>query len=151
MSYTYDSLGNLISATDPSGTTTMTYIDGSRLATVTYSDGLSLDYTYDAGGQRTQMVEMSGKQRVVYTVNYSYNTVGQLSKLTDGSGSLIISYSYNAVGEVSREDKGDGTYSTYTYDGMGDVLDLRELRGQRHGWTARSNTPTTRRGRPPAW
>ena len=95
-------------------------------------DGLSLHYTYNAGGQRTQMVEMSGST-VTETVNYAYNTLGQLTELTDGSGNLIVSYTYNNLGELTREDKGDGTYTTYTYDADGNLLDLVELRGRRHG------------------
>ena len=78
-----------------------------------YPDGLSLEFTYNAGGQRTQMVEMSGTT-VTETVNYSYNALGQLAELTDGSGNLIVSYTYNDLGELTREDKGDGTYTTYT-------------------------------------
>ena len=41
-------------------------------------------YLYDAAGRRTQMVDQTG-----YTVSYSYNSLGQLSGLTDGSGDLV--------------------------------------------------------------
>ena len=58
------------------------------------------------------------------TVNYTYNSLGQLAKLTDGTGALIISYTYNNLGQLTREDKGDGTSTTYTYDADGNVLDL---------------------------
>ncbi len=119
-------------ATDSSGTTTLTYNSADELTSVAYPDGLSLQYTYNAGGQRTQMVEMSGST-VTYTVNYTYNSLGQLAKLTDGTGALIISYTYNNIGELTREDKGDGTYTTYTYDADGNILDLDQLRRQRLG------------------
>ena len=36
------------------------------------------------------MVELSGPT-VVYTVNYTYNSLGQLAELTDGTGALIVS------------------------------------------------------------
>ena len=112
MTYTYDSQGNLITATDPSGVTTLTYDSGDRLTGVAYPDGQSIDYTYGLAGLRSQMVEKPGST-VTETVNYTYNSLGQLTKLTDGSGNLIISYTYNNVGELTREDKGDGTYTTY--------------------------------------
>ena len=111
MTYTYDAQGNLITATDATGVTTLTYDAGDRLTSVTYPDGQSLTYTYDAVGLRTQMVVKQGST-VTQTVNYTYNTLGQLTKLTDGSDNLIVSYTYNNVGELTREDKGDGTYST---------------------------------------
>jgi RHS repeat-associated protein len=121
--YAYDSHGNLTTATDAAGVTTLTYNSADLLTGVSYPTGLSLQYTYDAGGRRTQMVELSGST-VTYTVNYSYTASGQLSRLTDGSGNLIIAYTYNTQGELTREDKGDGTYTTYTYDAEGNILDL---------------------------
>ncbi len=69
------------------------------------------------------MVEMSGST-VTYTVNYSYNALGQLIQLTDGTGANIVEYTYNNIGELTREEMGDGTYSTYTYDADGNVVDL---------------------------
>ncbi len=51
------------------------------------------------------MVEKSGST-VTETVNYAYNTTAQLTKLTDGSGNLIISYTYNALGELTRARQG---------------------------------------------
>ena len=123
MTYTYDTQGNLITATDGTGVTTLTYDTGDRLASVTYPNGQSLNYTYDTVGRRSQMVVKQGSS-VTQTVNYTYNTLGQLTKLTDGSNNLIVSYTYNNVGELAREDKADGTYSTDTYDADGHLLDL---------------------------
>jgi RHS repeat-associated protein len=123
MAYTYDAQRNLITATDSSGATTLTYNSADELTSIVYPTDLSLQYTYNAGGQRTQMVEMSGST-ITYTVNYSYNSLGQLVQLTDGTGANIIQYTYNNIGELIREDKGDGTYSTHTYDADGNVLDL---------------------------
>ena len=40
------------------------------------------------------MVELSGST-VTETVNYTYNSLDQLTELTDGSGNLIASYTYN--------------------------------------------------------
>ena len=39
-------------------------------------------------------------------------------------GANIIQYTYNNLGELTREEMGDGTYTTYTYDADGNVLDL---------------------------
>jgi RHS repeat-associated protein len=121
--YAYDSHGNMITASDASGVTTLTYDAGDRLTSVAYPNGLSIDYTYDASGRRTQMVEKSGST-ITNTVNYAYNTLGQLAKLTDGTGALVIAYTYNNLGQLIREDKGDGTSTKYQYDADGNVLHL---------------------------
>ncbi len=80
-------------------------------------------YTYNSGGQRTKLVEMSGTT-VTETVDYEYNAAGELTELTDGSGALIVSYSYNNLGQVVKETFGNGTSTTYQYDADGNVLDL---------------------------
>jgi RHS repeat-associated protein len=123
MTYSYDAQGNLVETIDSTGTTTLTYNTADELTSVDYPGGLALEYTFNAGGQRTRMVELSGST-VVYTVNYAYNSLGQLTELTDGTGALIASYAYNSVGELTREDEGDGTYTTYTFDADANVLTL---------------------------
>ena len=123
MTYTYDPQGNLITATDGTGVTRLTYDTGDRLLSVTYPNGQSLTYTYDTVGRRSQMVVKQGSS-VTHTVIYTYNTLGQLTKLTDGSNNLIVSYTYNNVGELAREDNADGTYSTDAYDPDGHLLAL---------------------------
>ena len=73
MSYSYNPQGELISATDPAGTTNLTYNTAGELTGVAYPTGLSLAYSYNSGGQRTKLVEMSGTT-VTQTVEYEYNT-----------------------------------------------------------------------------
>ncbi len=69
------------------------------------------------------MVEEQGTT-VTGTVNYAYNSLGQLTGLNDGNGNSIVSYTYNNVGELTAEKMGDGTSAVYTYDADGNVLDL---------------------------
>jgi RHS repeat-associated protein len=121
--YAYNTKGDLVTATNSSGVTTLSYNSADELTGVSYPTGLSLQYKYNAGGDRTELVEMSGST-VTSTVNYSYNALGQLIQLTDGTGANIVQYTYNNIGELTREDMGDGTYSTYSYDADGNVLDL---------------------------
>ena len=78
-----------------------------------------LTFTYNAAGQRTQMVDQTG-----FTVNYAYDAVGRLSELTDGSGNLIVTYTYDADGRLSQKTNGNGTYTTYQYDADGNMLHL---------------------------
>ena len=118
--YTYDGHGNLLTATDATGTTTFTYDPVTEYLTeVAYPNGTSLTFSYDAGGRRIKMVDQTG-----FTTNYSYNAQGQLAGLTDGSGNQIVSYTYDADGRLSKTTNGNGTYTTYQYDADGNILHL---------------------------
>jgi YD repeat-containing protein len=54
-------------------------------------------------------------------VNYTYDALGRLSELTDGSGNLIVQYTYNNLGELSQKVNGNGTSTAYGYDAAGDL------------------------------
>jgi RHS repeat-associated protein len=120
--FTYDAHGNLLTAKsyDPAGTltgtTTLTYNAANELTTITYPNGQFLDFTYNNDGQRVESVDQDG-----YTIKYTYDSLGRLAELTDGSGNLIVQYSYNNVGELSKKVNGNGTYTTYAYDAAGDL------------------------------
>lgn len=123
-SYTYDSHQNLLTATDPTGTTTYTYNSANQITSVTYPGGQELTFIYNAQtGQCTSMTDVASD----YTVNYSYNTLGQLSQLKDGNGNVLVTYAYNDAGQLVQDTLGNGTSSTYTYDADGDLLNLTNL------------------------
>ena len=111
VSYSYDTKGNLTSVTDATGTIAMQYDTANQLTKITYPTGRSLTYTYNADGQRTKLVSQDG-----YTVNYSYDTVGRLKTLTNGTAQSIISYDYDGAGRLTKETNGNGTYTTYQYN-----------------------------------
>jgi RHS repeat-associated protein len=117
--FTYDDRGNMLTAADASGTITMQYNVADQLTSISYPTGLSLRYTYDAGGRRIQMVDQTG-----FTVNYSYDAAGRLAELTDASGKLIVTYSYDAAGRLAQKHMGNGTRTVYTYDADGSVLSI---------------------------
>ncbi len=120
--FTYDNHRNLVSMTDSTGTTTFTFDSADRLTKVTYPNGSFLAYTYNSVGQRIQMTDQTG-----YTVNYQYDALGRLTKLTDASGNLIVSYTYDAAGRLSSKQFGNGTVCNYTYDAVGNVLSIVNL------------------------
>ncbi len=117
--YTYDARGNLDSATDAAGTTTLDYDPEDRLTRITYPSGRFLEYSCDAAGRRTQMVDQDS-----FTVNYHYDQAGRLAGLTDRTAEIIVSYSYDPVGRLDRRDMGNGTYTTYEYDAVEQLLHL---------------------------
>ena len=120
--FTYSPQGNLTSATDTQGVETFVYGASSNpdlLTEVDYPDGTWLKFSYNIVGQRTQSVDQTG-----FTVNYTYDALGRLSKLTDADDNLIVLYTYDAAGNLIQKDNGNGTRTVYTYDKDGDVLSI---------------------------
>jgi len=73
--YTYDSQGKLLTATDPTtGTVQFKYNSADELTEVDYPDNEYLRFQYDSGGRRTQMVDQTG-----FTTNYHYDAAGRPS------------------------------------------------------------------------
>jgi RHS repeat-associated protein len=119
VNYSYDSHRNLQSLTSSSGTTSFSYDSADRLTGITYPNGRSVQYMYNSNGQRISMADQSG-----FAVNYGYDAVGRLSRLSDGSGSSIVAYTYDAAGRIDRKTMGNGTYTTYSYNAAGSLLQL---------------------------
>lgn len=134
--YVYDAARRLLTAAQQIPTdsfpltrvTTFTYDDVDFPDLVTRIDsfgGRFLEFTYDDGGRRVQSVDQDG-----FTVKYSYDAVGRLFELRDGSNGLVARYSYDSLSRLTLKENGNGTYTTYEYDAAGQLLHLIN-RGQR--------------------
>jgi len=136
LSYTYDLVGNALSYTDSQGSFIYEYDDANRLTKVVYPNGESETYVYDAAGNRFE--KRSSTQGVV---KYSYNEANQLLSSSDGTsyaydkngnlisktiGDLTTRYTWNDENRLVRIDYADGTYNTYTYDGLGRRISKRD-------------------------
>ncbi len=119
--YTFDSHGNMLTASGPGGDWTFTYNSQNLPTTIAEPNG-TLTVKYGIDGNLTQIVDQTG-----FTTNYLYDAVGRLSKLTDASGTLIESYSYDPAGNVISEIKGNGTSTTYHYNGDGETTEITNL------------------------
>ncbi len=115
----YDNRGNLVSATDTSGTILFAYDLADRLTKVSYPGGRFLEYTYDTANRRTSMTDQDG-----LAVRYSYDALGRLDGVRDQSNETLVSYAYDIVGRLAREDRGNGTFTTYEYDEAGQLIQL---------------------------
>lgn len=102
--YTYDNRGLMLSETLPE---TSTNANGAVEAT-----SVTNTYSYDARGNRTQMVEGAGltEQR---TTTYTYDT---LNRLTSVSGDAVQAYSASLTATTVTPT------TTYTYDDRGDLI-----------------------------
>ena len=100
--------GDLVSVTNTYGQQlTFTYTAQRKLASITYPDGRIAAFLYDATGRKvTAIVRPTGD-----AVQYSYNTLYQLTAKTDGDGRRFT-YSYVANKPTSVND-GNGEASAH--------------------------------------
>lgn len=119
VNYNYDARGNLVKASDAAGTTTLQYDANDRLTKIFYPGGKWLEFTSDAAGRRASSLDQLG-----HRLDYHYDTAGRLESMTDEGGHEIVRYVYDAVGRLVRKTVGNGVYTTYEYDGAGQVLHL---------------------------
>ncbi len=94
---TYDPAGNKLTSVDPDGvTTTWTYTPLNEIDTVTYSGSSahSVSYTYDASGNESGMTDATG------TSSYIYDSFGELTSAENGAGQTV-GYAYNPDGKVT--------------------------------------------------
>ncbi len=137
-SFDYD---GLTSDNDLSGTTTITYPDGSE-ATALYSHGLLIEYRQMDGAAEvaswafehdpvTKMISMVTKSEDNYTqsplIAMNYTANGWLTDYYSPLGHVIYS-GYNAFGEPSSVTRGAGTahpvVTTYWHDGSGNLTGI---------------------------
>lgn len=105
--FTYDSTGRLVAASDSSGTTNYTYDSNSNIVSIAAPSG-TLTATYD---EQDRLIQFGS-----YT--YNYNDFGELSSKTNSINSKKTSYNYDSFGNLKKVTLEDGTLITYTVDGL---------------------------------
>lgn len=115
--YTYDAVGNRLSAYDANGNgTDYTYAAGSNRLTSTSGD-ISRTYTYDAMGNATAWGGVTA----------TYNAAGRMVSATNAG--VTREYFHNALGQRVRK-KLDSTNSVYfVYDEMGHLIGEYDTNG----------------------
>ncbi len=122
--YGYDGSGNLLSVTDAlSHVTSYTYTLHGYVASAEDANGHITSFGYD-GYFRLQTVTepyvaAAGKS---YTLNYGYDTAGDLTTEKDARGNTVT-MTYDAMGRMLTEEFPDVSPATYTYsyDGAGNL------------------------------
>ncbi len=132
--YTYDADGNKLTASDFSGTYTMTYDALDRVISTEDPFGLTLTYTYDADGNRIETQDSLGG-----VTTYVYDADNELiSEQFGGMGQvpLRIDLTYDGRGELSTETRYSDLAGTqvvvqsfYTYNADGDLTNLLDRNG----------------------
>ena len=122
--YSHNSKGLLTSVSSPDGgTTRLTYDSQGLPVSVVYPDSTTLTYTYNECGQRSSLTSNTG-----YNSSYVYDSFCRLSKVVDGSGTVVASYEYGQHSRVAKKQLGNGMYTEYTYEnGTLRLLQLRNF------------------------
>ena len=111
--FTYDNVGNMLTASNDDISISYTYGSRNRLLSKTIDNwGKAISYTYDNVGNRTSMTDPEGN-----ITNYSYNLNNRLTSLTNQLGATT--FSMDIMGRLIQQNNPNGTYSTYTYDDAG--------------------------------
>lgn len=133
--YTYDALNRVLTKS-PTGELKVTYgwDNLGRLSSASQT-GATITFTYDAlncnltqagalGSISTQCNPDGSRSSITYpavtgvanlTVNYNYLTTGEISTIKDGATTLAT-YSYDALGNRTSVTYGNGTSQNYIYD-----------------------------------
>jgi len=119
--FTYDAVGNLKTSTDAlNNTTSFDYDNLNQLKTVTLPNGIDLktEYSYDANGNRTQVINKnkSESQPVTYnTTSYSFNNLDLLTSITDPLNK-VTNYKYDDGGNLTSIEYPNNKKVGFAYD-----------------------------------
>lgn len=131
ISYTYDKTGARKSLTDSGNLVTQYNYDPvtSLLTSVIYPDGKTIAYQYNTDGSRSEMHTPFND-----TVNYGYNSFGQLDQVK-WNGAMQGQYAYTPAGRVQSISKAnnivenltftDGSLTSLTHKTVGSANPLR--------------------------
>ena len=145
--FSYNAVGNVTSAIDPSGRTTQyTYApNGIDITQIQHYNGTSYDTVRsvvynnqhlptkitDAAGQVTT-IKYNGFGEVTSvtdpkskTTTYTYDTNGYLQKITDALGGTQSSYTYDTFGRVHTYTDVNGFTRTYSYDNFNRITKIQ--------------------------
>ena len=109
--YVYTENGLLSEVTDRDGSKTrIEFNEINQPISVEYPDGTRLYYAYNSCKQRSYISSNTG-----YNSTYLYDGLCRISKVMNGTGSIIASYEYGNDSKLIRKRLGNGIYTEYSY------------------------------------
>ncbi|WP_162806480.1 RHS repeat-associated core domain-containing protein [Sphingosinicella terrae] len=135
VTYGYDLLGRMTSASTTAQTLSFTYDALGRNLTQVGPFGTAIS-AYDLAGRRTRLTYPGGS----FFVDYDYLVTGDVSRIrengaTSGAG-ILGTYAYDNLGRRTGLTRGNGTVTTYGYDAVSRLSQLVQgLAGNSHDLT----------------
>ena len=117
ITFTYNSLGQRLTMTDATGTTTYSYDNRNRLISKVTPQG-TLTYTYTAVGN---IVTVRSSNAEGVSVDYAYDNLNRLQTVTDNNlanGQNQTSYGYDQVGNLQTVILPNQVETTYQYNNL---------------------------------
>lgn len=123
-SFTYDDFGRKTSRTSPdTGLTLYAYDGADNLLSKTDSNGVTVSYTYDAL-RRLTFIDYPSDPDITYAYDGN-GDIGQLTSVTDATGSAIYNYDQNGrLTDVTRNQGGQGFALSYGYNDNGELTSI---------------------------
>ena len=114
VSYTYTPTGQVATVEDERGVTRHAYDARDRLVQVAHPEGWTVDYGYDAAGNRTSLSTKFGTEAARTTTNV-YDRANRLTRTTSAEGE-VTTFAYDAAGNRTASSLPNGTAVAWTYD-----------------------------------
>lgn len=164
--YAYDTLGNLVSVTNPMDYTVhYGYNRDNRISRFTDEEGYSTLITYNDDGMahriKTDLTdksiryEQSSHQTVIIDymgegennqfTTYRWDTLGRVIEKTGNCCGYTSRLAYDEDNNVIRSEDANGNVTTYTYDSVGNMLSMTDPLGNTEYYTyePKYNNPTS--------
>jgi RHS repeat-associated protein len=113
-SYTYDSMGDVLTTTGGEISYTYGYDGMGRLTSETQSDGFTKEYAYDTAGRKVSF-KLYQDGVLKQDLSYTYYITSRLRQVME-NGSVTATYQYDESGNRSSLAYANGNSTTYTYN-----------------------------------
>jgi YD repeat-containing protein len=101
LSFTYDALGRRLTQTGPHGTVTSAWDLAGRRTRLTHPDGYYVDHDYLVTGEMTRIRENGATSGPNVLATFDYDTLGRRTSLTRGNGA-VTTYAYDPASRLSQ-------------------------------------------------
>jgi RHS repeat-associated protein len=122
--FSYDSRGNLVLATDPnSGQRKYVYDGLGRVTKMTDQTGNVTKFAYDGTGNLISFTDANGN-----TAQFSYDGVSRMVAVKDAKGQTT-QFNYDAKDRLTKQTNPNGQVVTFTYDKLGKLKTMTDPKG----------------------
>jgi len=121
VSYAYDLLGRMTSASQTGNALTFTY---DALSRETGESGplASINQSFDLAGRRTHLGTSGG-----YSLNYQRLVTGEMSVMLDGNNSALVTFGYDDLRRRGNAWRTYGTSAGYGYDSISRLASITQI------------------------
>jgi RHS repeat-associated protein len=139
-SFTYNSFGEPLTHTRKNGKTeNFTYDSTGLLQTEQDAAGNTTSFTYDSNYRVSKITDPRTN-----STSFTYDDFGRTKKITHGSDGTYQSFTYDTVGDLLTKTDENGNTTTYTYDAFQRVLTMKDALNRTTTYAYDPKTPTNK-------